>query len=73
MHPYAIEWMVQERRDELARLGQADHGARAARRKRDGRRRPPAGRLSALTVRIGRRARRPAVLEPCPRASVRPW
>ena len=73
MHPYAIERMVQERRDELARLGQADRGARAARQERDRRGRLLAGWLSALTARIGRRASRPPVLEPCPRASVRPW
>ena len=73
MHPYAIERMVQERRDELARLGQADRGARAVRRERDRRRRLPAGWLSAVTARMGRRGTRPPVLEPCPRAPVRPW
>ena len=73
MHPYVIDRMVQERRDELARLGQADRGAQAARRTRDTCRRLRAGWFNALTSRIRRRATRPPVLEPCPRASARPW
>ena len=73
MHPYVIDRMVQERRDELARLGHADRGVQAARRAQEIRRRLPSGWFSALTARIGRRAARPPVLEPCPRAPVRPW
>lgn len=68
MHPYAIDRMVQERRDELARLGRADRGARVARREPDRRRRLPADWFSALTARLPQRAGRPPVLGPVPSA-----
>ena len=83
MHPYVIDRMVQERRDELLRLASADRGVREARRVRAGR--WPLGRLggawaAALATRIRRRAHAPArpapaptrVLGPCPEARARP-
>ncbi len=73
MHPYAIDRMVQERRDELMRLGRADRGVRAA---RHARRRTTTSLPDVLTSLGARLRRRPAprpTLEPCPRPSARPW
>ena len=76
MHPYVIDRMVQERRDELLPLGQAERGVRAARRFRPAARRMKprlTARLAALAARLGWRATPRPTLEPCPRAPVRPW
>ena len=72
MHPYAIDRMVEERRQELLRLGRADIGARAARRARrrsTTRLRVP---FASLAARLARRPVRRRVLDPCPEAPVRP-
>ena len=73
MHPYAIEQMVQERQEELVRLGRADRGVRVARRSciRATSRLPSV--VAALTTRIGWRPAPRRPLEPCPPAPVRPW
>ena len=76
MHPYVIDRMVQERQDELLRLGRADRGVRAARKSQARARAGTTIRLpltfAALAERLGRRAGSRRVLEPCPRAPVRP-
>ncbi|HEX2048950.1 MAG TPA: hypothetical protein VHF27_14405 [Acidimicrobiales bacterium] len=73
MHPYAIDRMVQERREELTRLGQADSGARAARRARArGPGRLRSAWMTAVAARIGRSAPYTRPLDPCPRPQMRP-
>ena len=76
MHPYVIDRMVQERQDELLRLGRADRGVRAARRSQARARALTPTRLpltlAALAERLGWRAGPRRVLQPCPRAPVRP-
>ena len=75
MHPYAVDRMVQERRDELVRLARADRGVKQARRAPT-RGRAPARHPTSITALAARLRWPPATrraLEPCPRAPVRPW
>ena len=79
MHPYVIERMVQERREELARMAGADGVAHAARGERGAGRWATAVRgltalATAAVVRIARRpeARPTPALEPCGGATGRP-
>ena len=81
MHPYVIDRLVQERRDELARMARAEGDVRAARLAATAPRPPRrlvalAAALAAVMRRVPRSAREDAgvtaVLQPRPRSASRP-